>query len=181
MNHDEMIDILDEAVERFQALRDNTDEYGNSLHEQIGLSENLYNYIIGSDGKSDEKPLDRIFMDAESEIQGRLPDLPFDLARYGMVDEAVDLSRRYADVCMADNFLADIAVILAEACGREEAIKQTEENLISFPDDVWDIIKAGDVFESLKDHKKAVEIYERAYEVTMPRTFHRAQRKTQKG
>lgn len=140
MTRNEMVAMLDEAVERFFDLRDNPSEYQASLKEQIEFTEKLYEFIAGSDGAPDENVLDEVLMNSESEIHGWLLDLPLHLANYGMVDEALE---------------------------------QVRDNLNRFPEDVWIIIKSGDVFEALKENEKALELYHRAYDMTETRTYSR--------
>jgi tetratricopeptide (TPR) repeat protein len=173
MNFKEMVTELDVAVERFFDLRDNPEEYKHSLHEQIELTQKIYDFITGEDGTPDAETLDKILMEAESEIPGWLLDLPFNLAAHSMVDEAIELSRRYSELFETGNFLGDLAIIYAEAGRKEDALKQAEVNLNRFPEDVWIIIKAGDVYETLNDNGKALELYERAYDMTSTRTYNR--------
>lgn len=173
MNLQDIVTELDAAVERFFDLRDNPEEYKQSLYEQIELTQKLFDFIIGEDGTPDAELLDRIFMKSESEIPGWLLDLPFHLAAHSMVDKAIEHSRRYSELFETENFLGDLAVIYAEACRKEDALKQAEINLNKFPEDIWIIIKAGDVYEALNDNEKALELYERAYDMTATRTYNR--------
>lgn len=173
MNFQKMVSKLDEAVDRFSNLRGNPDENSKSLHEQIKLSQELYDFITQSDGKPDTAILEKIFWEAEADIPGWLLDVPFNLAARAMVDEAVEISRLYSEVFETENFLGDLAVIFAEAGRKEEAFKQVEDNLNRFPEDVWIIIKAGDVFKTLKDNERAIELYKRAYGLNKPRTYDR--------
>jgi len=115
MNFKEMVAKLDEAVDRFSNLRKNPDEYRKSFHEQIELTQKLYDFITRSDGKPDTETLEKIFWEAEADILDWLLNLPFNLADRGMVDEAVEISRRYSEVFEIENFLGDLAVIFAEA------------------------------------------------------------------
>ena len=57
----EMVSKLDEAVDRFSNLRGNPDENRKSLHEQIELTQELYDFITRSDGKPDTEILEKIF------------------------------------------------------------------------------------------------------------------------
>lgn len=54
--------------------------------------------------------------------------------------------------------------ILAGAGRKEEALKQIEENLKMFPDDVWVLINAGDALYTLGE-PKAKEYFLKAYEI----------------
>ena len=86
--------------------------------------------------------------------------------RVGMVDEAVELCRRMAPVYGAENSLGDRAVILAENGRREEALRQVEQNLQQFPEDVWIRIKAGDACKALGELARAEALYRQAYDMT---------------
>jgi tetratricopeptide (TPR) repeat protein len=108
---------------------------------------------------ADVARLDEIERVSGTDVVGWLMAVPFDLARHGMVDEAASLCARLAEVIEADNFLADRAVILAEAGRREEAIAQVQDNLIRWPTDPWIFIKAGDAHNRLGDKALAATLY----------------------
>lgn len=95
-----------------------------------------------------------------------LTDLPFDLARLGMVDEAIEVCARMARVDDAKSYLGDRAEILAEAGRQDEALRQVEANLAEFPDDVWVHLNAGHVYEHLGDLAMAETIYRQALALT---------------
>jgi len=84
--------------------------------------------------------------------------LPFDLARQGLVNEAADLGKQFAEVHAPEHFLGDRGLILAIYGRAEGAIAQVDENLVRWPNDPWIVIHAGDAYLALKDYKKA-EIY----------------------
>lgn len=94
----------------------------------------------------------------EYDLMGLLVDLPFDLARAGMVDEGAELALALSFVDPG-NFLGDRAILLADAGRREEALAQVTENLKSLPFDVWVEIKAGDVYASLGEPGRAEAQY----------------------
>ena len=52
-------------------------------------------------------------------------------------------------------FANDVAVILAEAGRRQQALARVEQNLHRFPDDMWTHIHAGDVHLALADQPSA--------------------------
>jgi hypothetical protein len=62
-----------------------------------------------------------------------------------MADEAVEIGNLFAEVHSPDNFLGDVAVILAEAGRREEALDRISKNLERFHDDAWVILKCHDI------------------------------------
>ena len=173
MNFKEIVTEFDAAVERFYDQREDPEEYKNLLYEQIKLTQKLYAFITREDGTPDAETLERIFMEAESEIPGWLLDLPFNLAAHNMVDEAIEIARQYAELFETENFLGDLAIIYADAARNDDALRQVEINLKRFPEDVWIIVKAGDVYETLNDNEKAIELYKRAYGMTLTRTYNR--------
>lgn len=113
---------------------------------------------------SDHARLQAIEIESATDVAWWVMSLPFELARHGMVDEAASLCTRWAEVTEADNFLADRAVILAEAGRREEAIAQFQDNLIRWPADPWILIKGGDVHDRLGDKAFAATLYRHGLE-----------------
>jgi tetratricopeptide (TPR) repeat protein len=101
-------------------------------------------------------------------------ELPFQLARAGLVEEAATLAERFAAITEADNFLPDRAIILAEAGRREEALAQITANLTRFADDPWVTIKSGDVYEQLGDLDQAEQLYRRGLELAGDDTYTRS-------
>jgi hypothetical protein len=95
-----------------------------------------------------------------------LGEMPFTLARFGMVEEAAELCMRMAAVREAENFLGDRAVILAEAGRTNEALRQVEENRARFPEDIWILIKGGDAYRAVGDVAAAEKAYRDALEMT---------------
>jgi tetratricopeptide (TPR) repeat protein len=110
-------------------------------------------------------PLPRLEDEIDMDVSEWLLDLPFNLANHGLVDEAVTLGARYAEVTEAENFLGDRAVILAEAARREEALTQVTDNLTRFADDPWVTIKSGDVYEQLGDLDQAERLFRQGLEL----------------
>jgi tetratricopeptide (TPR) repeat protein len=101
-------------------------------------------------------------------------ELPFQLARAGLVEEAATLAERFAAITEADNFLPDRAIILAEAGRREDALAQVTDNLTRFADDPWVTIKSGDVYEQFGDHDRAEQLYRRGLELAGDDDYTRA-------
>jgi hypothetical protein len=90
-----------------------------------------------------------------------LIELPWELARHGLVDEAARVGDALAELD-PDNqamFANDVAVILAEAGRSEQALARVQQNLRRFPDDLWTQIHAGDVYLALSDHAGAEQAF----------------------
>jgi tetratricopeptide (TPR) repeat protein len=90
-----------------------------------------------------------------------LLDLPWALARSGLVDQAVRVGDALAEVDQDNQqmFANDVAVILAEAGRGQQALARVEQNLRRFPDDLWTQIHAGDVHLALSDHAGAEQAF----------------------
>ncbi len=136
--------------------------------------EKFYHFCLKEDGSYDPEFYNEINADAYYDIEGFLLQMPYEFARYGLVDEAINIGRWFAEISrQPENFYRDMGCILAEAGRREEAIKQIEENLKRFPDDVWVVINAGDAYYSLGD-KKAEEFFLRGYEMAGDNKYDKA-------
>jgi SEC-C motif-containing protein len=90
--------------------------------------------------------------------------LAWDLARHGLVDDAVRVSDAFAelDPPRRSKYAGDAAVILAEAGRAPDARARAEANVRAFPRDVWTHVHAGDVHLQLGDHARAEREYRRA-------------------
>lgn len=91
-------------------------------------------------------------------------ELPFDLARRGLVDDAVQVADAFAELdpeCRS-TYAADAAVILAEAGRAGAARARADANVRDFPRDVWTRVHAGDVHRALGDRTQAEREYRRA-------------------
>ena len=134
---------LFKLLDRFDSLLDAmSHEKGVSLHDCVREVANLYHYGL----------LDW------------LTGLPFELAGEGLVDQAVEVARRYAYISPA-MLMGDLGVILAEAGRCAEADEQIAENLRNFPEDPWVLIKAGDSVDECGQNDRAEQLYLQALEM----------------
>ena len=90
-----------------------------------------------------------------------LIELPMALAAGGLVDQAVAVGDALAELDQDNSamFASDVAVILAEAGRRQQALARVEQNLSRFPDDVWTHVHAGDVHLALSDPVRAEQAF----------------------
>ncbi len=90
-----------------------------------------------------------------------LIELPMALAAAGLADEAVAVGDALAELDQDNSamFASDVAVILAEAGRRKQALARVEENLRRFPADLWTQIHAGDVHLVLSDPVRAEQAF----------------------
>lgn len=127
--------------------------------------EKFYRHCLKEDGSPDLEFYHEVNEGAYYDIEGFLVQMPYEFARYRLVDEAINIGRWFADLSrQPENFYRDMGCILAEVGRREEAIQQIEENLKRFPEDVWVTINAGDAYYSLGD-KKAEDYFLKGYEM----------------
>jgi tetratricopeptide (TPR) repeat protein len=94
----------------------------------------------------------------------RLLDLPMSLSLVGDVERALSLSRAMAFID-PELLHGDIAIILARAGRREEALAQVDENLDRARDAALVEAKAGDVYRALGDVPAAEAYYRRSLTV----------------
>lgn len=132
-----------------------------NIYERI---KGFYDDLLDEDGVPDSDLYNRLTLLAYNDIEAFLLSFPFELARHGLVDEAVNIDRWFADLSsQPSNFLRDMGCILAEAGRREEALLQIEENLERFPHDIWVVINAGDAMYSLGEQERAEKFFQKAY------------------
>lgn len=145
-------------------------------HDKVSLFiiykriKNLYSALLRKDGSPNVELYNDLSWYTRNDFEAFLLNIPHELARHGMTDEAVYLGRWFADLSSRPgNFLRDTACILAEAGKKEEAVLQIEDNLMRFPEDIWVIINAGDAMDSLGEKKRAEVLYMKAYRVAKTR------------
>jgi tetratricopeptide (TPR) repeat protein len=90
-----------------------------------------------------------------------LIELPWALARRGLVDDAVKVGDALAGLDQDNRamFANDVAAILAEKGRGDEALARVEQNLRRFPEDLWTQIHAGDVHLALSDLERAEQAF----------------------
>jgi len=149
---------LVERVEKAASSRLKKDEHDPIalMREQYELARQLSQIITTEERVNQLKDI------AHGDIGSWLLDLPYALARFGMVREAAELGQAWGKITNRDNYLGDRAVILAEAGWKEEAHRQIEEALREFPNDVWVRIKVGDAYRALKEIDEAEHCYRHA-------------------
>ena len=136
--------------------------------------EKFYRFCLKEDGSYDTEFYNEVKGDEFDDIESFLLHMPFEFARHGLIDEAINIGRWFAELSdQPENFYRDMGCILAEAGRREEAIKQVEENLKRFPSDVWVVINAGDALYRLGD-KKSEEYFLRGYEMAGDNEYDKA-------
>ena len=93
-----------------------------------------------------------------------MSELAWDLARRGLVDDAVRVADAFAGLNPEHRPMhaGDAAVILAEAGRADEARARADANVHAFPRDVWTRVHAGDVHRELGDHEQAEREFRRA-------------------
>lgn len=134
-----------------------------NIYERIKV---FYQDMINDDGIPDADLYNRLTLLAYNDFEAFLINIPFQLARQGFVDEAVNIGRWFGELSgQPQNFLRDTGCILAEAGRRGEALLQIDENLLRFPNDAWVVINAGDAMLALGEKEGAENFYLRAYNI----------------
>ncbi len=137
----------------------------HELMDLLGRLDACIEEIQDRDGRDREEIIDGIYKEYNFDLRYWLITVPMDLESAGYVDAAVDICRRYAFLDPG-NMLGDRGQILASAGRHQEALEQVKENLQDLADDPWVLIKAGDVYRDCGDPDKALELFNRAMDMT---------------
>lgn len=156
------IDLFVDQYLPMDAFRDDAPANREEAERHWAMAQAVMDLVAPREGEPRLDVLDELTERSTVDVGWWLGELPFALARFGMVDEAAELCARMAAVREVEYFLGDRAVILAEAGRRDEALRQVEKNLARFPDDAWVRIKAGDVYRELGDAAAAETAYRHA-------------------
>jgi len=156
------VDLFVDQHLPMEAFRDDAPANSEEAERHWAMAQAVMDLVAPRDGDPRLDLLDELTERSTVDVGWWLGEIPFALARFGMVDEAAELCARMAAVREVEYFLGDRAVILAEAGRRDEALRQVEKNLIRFPDDAWVRIKAGDVYRELGDAAAAEAAYRHA-------------------
>jgi tetratricopeptide (TPR) repeat protein len=160
------VDLFVDQHLPIDAFRDDAPANREEAERHWRMAQAVMDLVAPRDGEPRLELLDQLTEHSTVDIGWWLGEIPFALARFGMVEEAAELCARMAAVREVENFLGDRAVILAEAGRREDALRQVEKNLVRFPEDAWVRIKAGDVYRELGDAAAAEAAYRHALEMT---------------
>ncbi|MDD5435013.1 MAG: hypothetical protein PH343_06240 [Nitrospira sp.] len=134
-----------------------------NIYERI---KEFYNDLLREDGSLDVDLYNRLTLLAYNDFEAFLVNLPSQLARQGLVDEAVSIGRWFGALSsQPENLLRDAGCILAEAGRRGEAILQIEENIHKFPNNIWVVINAGDAMYTLGEKERAERFFIKAYDM----------------
>lgn len=137
-----------------------------NLTRQYALAKRILQYVSSPGDVPERERFEKFYDQFPYELGDWLLQLPFDLASDGNVDEATEISRAFSSLFERENFLGDLAYILADAGRKDEALKQVEANLKEYPNDIWVVIKCGDALYSLEDKEGAEDLYREAYTMT---------------
>ncbi len=156
--------FIDETVKMYEENPDEHDRF--SLLKMYERIREFYDYLIKEDGSPDIDIYNDLTWHTHYDFEVFLLTIPFEFARHKLVDEAINIGRWFADISSQPaNFLRDAGCILAEAGREAEAIRQIEENLKRFPNDIWVVINAGDAMWSLGKTGQAEDFFLKAYKM----------------
>lgn len=133
------------------------------IYERI---KEFYKDLLKEDGSTDADLYNRITLLSCNDFEAFLVTIPCQFARKGLVDEAIDIGRWFANLSsQPENFMRDAGCILADAGRRGEALMQIDENLQRFPGYIWVIINAGDALCAIDEKERAEKLFMKAYEM----------------
>ena len=144
-----LADFADEVIAMYDKNADAIDRsILLDIYEKI---KKLYHNLLKGDGSPDIELYEKVNgEELDGELEEFILSLPLELSRHGLVDEAVNTGRWFAEFSeYPELFLRDIGCILADAGRKDEALKQIKVNLQRFPIDVWVIISACDTMHIL--------------------------------
>lgn len=161
-NPEILADLLEDIMNTYDDNRDKLDrEVFLSIYDRL---KKLYHDLLKEGGNPDRALYREVEEVVYDDIEGFIFDIIPDFPGHGLVDEAVDLGRWFAQLFEQPNkLLRKVGCILAEAGRREDAVKQITENVQNFPDDVWTFVHAGDAMNSLGDSEAAEGYFLKAY------------------
>ncbi len=163
-NPEILADLVNDIMNTYDDNRDKLDrEVFLCIYDKLKM---LYHDLLKQDGTPDialYREVEEVIYDG---IEGFVFDIIFDFPGHGLVDEAVDIGRWFAQFSEQPNeWLGNVGCILAEAGRREDAVKQVKENLQNFPNDVWVVVNAGDAMNSLGDSEATEGYFLKAYKM----------------
>jgi len=161
------VDVFVDQHLPLEAFRDDAPANREEAEQHWRMAQAVMDLVVPKDCEPRLDLLDQMTEHSTVDVGWWLGELPFALARFGMVDEAAELCARMSAVREVEYFLGDRAVILAEAGRREDALRQVEKNLARFPEDAWVRIKAGDVYRELGDAAAAEAAYRHTLAMTL--------------
>lgn len=161
-NPEILADLVEDIMNTYDDNRDKLDrEVYLSIYDKL---KKLHHDLIKEDGTPDRALYREVEEVVYDDIEGFIFDIIPDFPGHGLVNEAVDLGRWFAQLSEQPNkFLRKAGCILAEAGRKEDAIKQIKENVHNFPDDVWTFVNAGDAMNSLGESEAAEGFFLKAY------------------
>lgn len=156
-----LAEFIDETINTYT---EGTEEHNSifllNIYERI---KEFYHNLLNEEGSPDIDLYNELSWEAYNDFEGFLLNLPHDLAQHGLIDEAVNIGRWFAGLSShPENFMRDTGCILAAAGRKEETLVQVEENLRSYPSDIWIVINAGDAMYSLGEIKSSEEFFLKA-------------------
>ncbi len=172
----EVVGLVRRLVRRLMEARNEAAGSGQPealpMAESLRIAKEFRAWIGDTPDRFDEVQNELPF--EEDPMNWLLDDLPWRLAKAGMIDELTSFSRSFAEVTSPDNFLGDLALRLGEAGRHDEALAQAQSNLERFPDDPWTVIRAGEVHQMRKELDQAEAAYRKALSMAGDDGFTRA-------
>ncbi|MCX8118902.1 MAG: SEC-C metal-binding domain-containing protein [Desulfobacterota bacterium] len=163
-------DLLFDVISFYEDIQSHNKDTLLKIYHGI---ERFHRHCLKEDGRPDIEFFRQVEQDAYHDVESFLLEIPHVFAQNGLVDEAVNIGRWFGEFSREpENFYRDLGYILAKAGRKEEAIRQVEENLKRFPEDLWVVLNAGDAYYLLGD-RKAEAFYLKGYEMAGDQKYDR--------
>ena len=151
LDYAQLLERLSHAVDQFWGRKGQTKE---QVASDYALAQDLHAYLQQHPGSFEE-----IESEIERDVISWLLQVPWNLSKHKMIDEAVTVAREMGHVMDDSGFLSDSMIILAQAGRGEEAIAQFHENRERWPQDAWVHILGGEMYEELGQDNLAEQYY----------------------
>ena len=151
LDYAKLLERLSQAVDQFWGRKRQTKE---QVASDYALTQDLHAYLLENPGSFEE-----IESEIDRDVISWLLQVPWNLSKHKMMDEAVTVARGMGHVMDDSGFLSDAMIILAQAGRGEEAIAQFHANRERWPQDAWVHILGGKMYEALGQDDLAEQYY----------------------
>lgn len=151
LDYTQLVERLSEAIDGSWGHEGQTKE---QVVSEFNLAQDLRAYVQQHPGS-----LEKIESAIDADVGNWLVQVPWNLAKHKMIDEAITVARGMGNLLDDSGFLSDAMLILAQADRVEEAITQFQANRKRWPEDAWVHILGGEMHEQLGQDELAEQFY----------------------
>ncbi|MDH5564599.1 MAG: SEC-C metal-binding domain-containing protein [Nitrospirota bacterium] len=151
LDYAQLVERLSQTVDEIWQPEGQTKD---QVASEFALAQDLRVYVQQHPGS-----LEQIESAIDADVVSWLLQVPWNLAKHKMIDEAVTVARGMGHLLDDSGFLSDAMLILAQADRGEEAITQFQANQKRWPEDAWVHILGGEMYEQLGQDDLAEQFY----------------------